>query len=127
MKNDATEPAAEATEEKLFDDWFDPIETILRSKVRGFLETMIEAELKAALARPRYGRRSEPIPDCATTTAIIGHRHGRRSRKLTGTFGQAEIVVPRARIARENSKTTDWKSKALRSYPRRTATIDALI
>jgi transposase-like protein len=83
--------------------------------------------LEAALARPRYGRRSEPIPDCATTTAIIGHRHGRRSRKLTGTFGQAEIVVPRARIAGENGKTTEWKSKALRSYQRRTATIDALI
>jgi transposase-like protein len=127
MKKDTTEPAAEATEEKLFDNWFDPVETILRSKVRGFLETMIEAELEAALARPRYGRRSEPIPDRATTTAIIGHRHGRRSRKLTGTFGQAEIVVPRARIAGENGKTTEWKSKALRSDQRRTATIDALI
>jgi putative transposase len=56
-----------------FGNWFDPVETILRSKVRGFLETMIEAELEAALARPRYGRRSEPIPDRATTTAIIGH------------------------------------------------------
>ena len=111
MKNDATEPAAEATEEKLFDTWFDPVETILRSKVRGFLETMIAAELEAALARPRYGRRSEPIPDCATTTAIIGHRHGRRSRKLTGTFGQAEIVAPRARIDGDNGKTTEWRAR----------------
>ncbi|MGP0057691.1 MAG: IS256 family transposase [Beijerinckiaceae bacterium] len=131
MKRDTTEPAAEATEDRLFDNWFDPVETILRSKVRGFLETMIEEELETALARPRYGRRPEPTPDSATTTAIVGHRHGRRTRKLTGTFGQIEISVPRARIgaaaAETTGKTTEWRSKALRSYQRRTATVDALI
>jgi putative transposase len=111
MKRDTTEAGAEATEDRLFDNWFDPVETILRSKVRGFLETMIEEELETALARPRYGRRSETAPDSATMTAIVGHRHGHRSRKLTGTFG----------------RTTEWKSKALRSYQRRTATVDALI
>jgi len=80
MKRDTTEPAGEATEEKLFDNWFDPVETILRSKVRGFLETMIEEELETALARPRYGRRSGTTPDAAATPTmtptIIGHRHG---------------------------------------------------
>ena len=53
MQRDTTEPAAEATEEKLFDNWFDPVETILRSKMRDFLETMIDEELETALARPR--------------------------------------------------------------------------
>jgi transposase-like protein len=127
MKRDTTELAAEATEEKLFDTWFDPVETILRGKVRGFLETMFEEELETALARPRYGRRLEPAPDSAPTTAIVGHRHGRRSRKLVGTFGRTEIALPRARIGAADGKTTEWKSKALRSYQRRTATIDALI
>ena len=55
MKKDTTGPAAEATEERLFDNWFDPVESTLRSRVRGFLETMIEEEL-AACRRPRYGR-----------------------------------------------------------------------
>ncbi len=131
MKRDTTEPAGEATEEKLFDNWFDPVETILRSKVRGFLETMIEEELETALTRPRYGRRFEPTSDSATTPTmtptIVGHRHGHRIRKLSGTFGQTEIAVPRARIAGEDGKTSEWKSKALRSYQRRTATIDAVI
>ena len=127
MKRDTTEPGAEATEEKLFDNWFDPVETILRSKVRGFLETMIEEELATALARPRYGRRSEPTSGSAAPPAILGHRHGRRARMLTGTFEQTEITVPRARITGEDGKTSEWKSKALRSYQRRTETIDAVI
>src|SRR5271154_5683881 len=131
MKRDTTEAAAEATEDRLFDNWFDPVETLLRSKVRGFLETMIEEELEAALARPRYGRRPEPAPGSVTTMAIVGHRHGRRTRKLTGTFGQTEISLPRARIVAADGETTgnttEWKSKALRSYQRRTATVDALI
>ena len=127
MKQDSTKEPALAAEGLLFDNWFDPVETILRSKVRGFLETMIEEELETALMRPRYGRRSEPTAETATMTAIVGHRHGRRIRKLTGTFGQTEIAVPRARIAGEDGKTSEWKSKALRSYQRRTATIDAVI
>jgi transposase-like protein len=35
--------------------------------------------------------------------------------------------MPRARIAAEDGRTSEWKSKALRAYQRRTATIDALI
>ena len=41
----------------LFDDWFDAIEDGVRTRVRGFIETMLEAELSEALSRPRYGRR----------------------------------------------------------------------
>ena len=127
MKSDTTRPVVTATEEKLFDNWFDPVEMILRSKVRGFLETMIEAELEAVLLRPRYGRRTGLTEQDDETAPAIGHRHGRRTRKLTGTFGQTEITVPRARISGNDGKTIEWKSKALRSYQRRTATVDALI
>jgi putative transposase len=74
MKKDTTKTPVDVADEKLFDKWFDPIETELRTKVRGFIETMIEEELEAALARPRYGRRSGPsVEDDAT--AIVGHRH----------------------------------------------------
>lgn len=123
MKRDTTGPAAEATEERLFDNWFDPVESTLRSRVRGFLETMIEEELAAVLGRPRYGR----LPEDEADKPLIGHRHGRRTRTLSGTFGQTEITVPRARIACEDGKSAEWKSKALRSYQRRTMTIDAVI
>lgn len=33
----------------------------------------------------------------------------------------------RARLVREDGRTTEWKSKALRAYQRRTATNDAII
>lgn len=36
----------------LFDNWFDPIETGLRTRVRDFLQAMLEAELDEALGRP---------------------------------------------------------------------------
>jgi hypothetical protein len=56
MKNDTTKTPIDVADEKLFDNWFDPIETELRTKVRGLIEAMIEEELEVALARPRYGR-----------------------------------------------------------------------
>jgi putative transposase len=58
---------------------------------------------------------------------VTGHRHGHRSRSLMGTFGRTEIEVPRARLDGVDGKTTEWKSKTLRAYQRRTLAADALI
>ncbi len=127
MKRDTTKAAAEAAEERLFDNWFDPIETVLRTKVRGLIETMVEEELEMALARPRYGRRTAPAAEDNAAEPMVGHRHGHRMRSLTGTFGPTRIAVPRARIIGEDGKTAEWKSKALRAYQRRTHAADALI
>ena len=46
----------------LLDDWFDPIEAGLPDRVREFIQTMIKAELEAALSRPRYSGRSKTDP-----------------------------------------------------------------
>ena len=119
--------AADVADERLFDNWFDPIETALRTKVRGFIETLVEEELETALARLRYGRRAEPAEADNPDEPMVGHRHGHRMRSLTGTFGPTHIAVPRARIIGKDGKTTEWKSKALRSYQRRTRAADALI
>jgi putative transposase len=127
MKKDTTKTVADVADERLFDNWFDPIETELRTKVRGFIEAMIEEELETALARPRYGRRSEQPAGDDVGAPIAGHRHGRRIRSLTGTFGRTEISVPRARIFGADGKSTEWKSKVMRSYQRRTRAADALI
>ena len=127
MKRDTTKSAADAADERLFDNWFDPIETALRTKVRGFIETLVEEELETALSRPRYGRRPEPPAEDHAAEPIVGHRHGHRMRSLTGTFGPTQIAVPRARIVGKDGKTTEWKSKALRAYQRRTRAADALI
>ncbi len=112
----------------LLDDWFDPIEAGLRDRVREFIQRMIEAELEAALSRPRYARRPKEASENADgASGITGHRHGHRSRSLLGTFGRVEIAVPRARLDSAEGKTTEWKSTALRAYQRRTQQADALI
>jgi transposase-like protein len=122
-KCDSTQPAEEASA-GLFDNWFDPIESALRDRVRGFIEDLIQDELEGVLARPRYGRRATEGDGVAGTS---GHRHGSRRRTLTGTFGKSEITVPRARLDTGDGKTAEWKSTALRAYQRRTLAADALI
>ena len=114
-------------EERLFDSWFDPIESAVRDRVRSFIEELIEGELAAVLARPRYGRRAKDSGCVETSAGIVGHRHGSRTRTLTGTFGRTEIAVPRARLMQPDGGTTEWKSKALRAYQRRTRAAEALI
>ena len=52
---DCVQPVDEAAS-RLFDNWFDPIETEVRARAREFIEELIREELDAALARPRYGR-----------------------------------------------------------------------
>lgn len=126
-KSANSQPATDTTV-YLFDDWFDPIEAGVRDRVRGFIEAMIEGELDSALLRPRYGRRPKLANEDADGSAgLTGHRHGHRSRSLTGTFGSVEITVPRARLNGEDGKTLEWKSKVLRAYQRRTLAAEALI
>ena len=118
------------TEEHLFDNWTDPLETEIRSRIRGFIEELIHEELDGVLARPRYGRHaknSKASADSAVVAGAAGHRHGSRRRTLMGTFGKVEIDVPRARLQGSDGKTSEWKSSALRTYQRRTVAADALI
>jgi putative transposase len=123
-KPDSLQLEAE-TAPHLFDDWFDPIESEVRGRARQFIEELIRGELDEALGRPRYGR--SKVAGDAERESVAGHRHGSRRRSLTGTFGPIEIDVPRARLKTAGGKTTEWKSKALRAYQRRTLVADALI
>ena len=123
-KPDSVQPATELAVD-LFDNWIDPIETEVRARARQFIEELIRGELDAALARPRYGR--SQMASNEAKAGVTGHRHGSRTRSLTGTFGPIEIAVPRARLATSEGKTSEWKSQALRAYQRRTLAADALI
>ena len=123
-KPESAQPAAEMAVD-LFDNWFDPIETEVRSRAREFIGELIRGELDDALARPRYQRGKKAADEGGA--AVSGHRHGSRTRSLTGTFGPIEISVPRARLKTAEGKTTEWKSQALRAYQRRTLAADVLI
>ena len=123
-KPDSLQPTTEMAVD-LFDNWFDPIETEVRARAREFIEELIRGELDAALARPHYGR--SKLAGNEGRAGVAGHRHGSRTRSLTGTFGPIEIAVPRARLTTSEGRTTEWKSQALRAYQRRTLAADALI
>src|SRR4051794_30207206 len=124
MISNITWARAGEAEGLLFDSWFDPIEDGLRAKVRGFIETMIEEELTTALSRPRYGRRQDGKE---AAVGVVGYRHGRRMRRLTGMFGATGIVGPRAPLRCAKRGGGGGKSAALRAYQRRTLAADALI
>src|SRR5215203_7145822 len=110
--------SADAGEPALFAGaaWFDPIEAGLRGRIRGFIEELVEQELAEALGRQRYER-----------GGALGHRHGRRERRLTGSFGPVEIAVPRARLRAEDGSSREWRSAVLPRYARRTRQLEALI
>jgi transposase-like protein len=101
----------------LGEDWFDPLETAVRGRIRGFIEEMLEAELHAALQRGRYDRHG--------TTR--GHRHGHRARQLVGTFGRVTLSVPRARLAGADDQTSEWRNQTIPAYRRLTKRAEALI
>jgi len=128
MKTDTTKATAEAAEGTLFlgDDWFDPLESGVRTRIRGFIEELLEAELDVALGRDRYQR---PRRDRRRRPAGVGagHRHGHRERGLMGTFGPVTVRVPRARLEAPDGKTAEWKNATIPAYQRRTKRADALI
>src|SRR3954470_18718117 len=96
--------------------WFDPIETELRERIRGFLEEMVEQEATAALGRGRYQR-----------GAAAGYRNGTRSRQLLGSFGPVEIALPRAGLLPADGTSREWRSAVLPRYARMTRQVEALI
>ncbi len=97
--------------------WFDPLETAVRGRIRGFIEEMLEAELNAALQRGRYDRHGP----------TRGHRHGHRARQLVGTFGPVTLSVPRARLAGADGRTSEWRNQTIPAYRRLTKRAEALI
>jgi putative transposase len=109
--------ATTETQPFLGEYWFDPLETAVRGRIRGFIEEMLEAELHAALQRGRYDRQG--------TTR--GHRHGHRARQLVGTFGPVTLSVPRGRLAGADGRTSEWRNQTIPAYRRLTRRAEALI
>lgn len=127
MTTDSIKPTmgAPAGEHFLCDDWFDPLETGVRTRIRGFIEELLEAELDAALGRNRYERPQMDGGD--SPMGAVGSRHGHRERGLMGAFGATRIRVPRARLATPDGKTAEWRNATIPAYQRRTKRADALI
>jgi transposase-like protein len=93
----------------------DTIEAVMRERVRGVLEAIIEEELEAALGAPRSARVGETRQ---------GYRHGTRTRTLTTSLGPTSIAMPRARLQAADGTTTEWRSATVGRYQRRTTRVD---
>ena len=86
--------------------WFDPIEAGLRGRIRGFIEELVEQELAEALGRQRYAR-----------GGALGHRHGRRERRLTGSFGPVEIACRGPGCGRGTARRANGAAPCCRATP----------
>ena len=89
----------------------------LRSRVReGFVE-LLEAELCSALGAGRHER----------SQARRGYRHGSEEREISTEGGTVLLEVPRGRVFAEDGKTSEFQSKVLPRYQRRTARVEEAI
>jgi len=96
----------------------DTIEQYMREEVREKLEKIIEEEVMLALGAGRYERVGEERR---------GYLHGKRQRTLTTSLGPTRFEMPRARLKIEDGGTTEWSSRIVPRYQRRTRRIDEAI
>jgi transposase-like protein len=89
----------------------------LRGKIQEALLTLFEEELATVLGAAKGER--------AATRA--GYRHGATARTLTTGLGVVALPLPRARLFTPEGGTTEWTSRLLPRYQRRTAAVDAAI
>jgi putative transposase len=129
MTRDSTTTAAPepGSDILLGENWADALESGVRERIRGFIEELVEAELETALARGRYQRHRACTAAGGSASGALGHRHGRRERTLTGTFGAVTVSVPRARLRTPEGGTVEWRNATIPAYRRRTRRADALI
>jgi transposase-like protein len=96
----------------------DSLEMAMRLRIRDTIEELVKEELDAALGAAKSARVGEQRQ---------GYRHGTRERTLTTSLGPASFARPRARIEQADGTRTEWRSKTVRRYERRTARVDEAI
>ncbi len=93
------------------------LEHQLQQQVRDAIETVLEAELTAALGSRRHER----------TAGRAGYRHGAIERTVTTREGPRRLRVPRGRIRQADGTSREFHSHLLPRYARRTREGDAAI
>jgi len=106
-----------AVEEEGFAWGPDTIETEIRERIRGMIETIVDEELEAALGAGRSQR----------VGVRAGYRHGARERQLTTSLGKTTIQLPRARLKGSDGAESEWHSRIIPRYQRRTERVDAAL
>ena len=92
------------------------LELQLRRHVRQAIETVLEAELAAALGSARHGTQGTP-PELSPRAL---------ERMITTSDGLCELQVPRG-VHQKDGTTKEFRSQLLPRYARRTRDVDAAI
>jgi putative transposase len=96
----------------------DTIEAEIRNRIRGMIQTIVEEELESTLGAGRSQRIGE---------ARTGYRHGTRERQLTTSLGKTTIALPRARLKSADGAESEWHSRIIPRYQRRTERVDGAL
>jgi putative transposase len=107
-----------AIEEEGFAWGPDTIEAEIRDRVGGMIEAIVEEELEARLGAARSQR---------VGAARTGYRHGARERQLTTSLGKTTIKLPRARLKGADGMESEWQSRIIPRYQRRTVRVDTAL
>ena len=96
------------------------LETIIRQRARGLIDTIVEDELEAALGA---------APAARVGLARQGDCHGTRERTLTTSLGPTTFAMPRARARGVTSEggTAEWRSERVPRDQRRSERVDEAI
>ncbi|MDD5707973.1 MAG: IS256 family transposase [Kiritimatiellae bacterium] len=93
------------------------LQSLLRGKILGTVEQILEEELGAALGCERHERTEERR----------GYRNGAHTRRITTEVGAMTMRVPRGRLQRADGTTAEFESHVLPRYARRTRRVDEAI
>lgn len=93
------------------------IEELIRDRVRGLLEEVLEEEVEGALGAGRSCRGKDRL----------GYRHGSKPRSLTTSSGKVRLGVPRARLVRGDGEYEEWRSQMLPRYRRSTPEVEQAV
>src|SRR6516225_2554233 len=96
----------------------DTIEAEMRERIRAMIEAIVEEELESTLGAGKSQRVGE---------AQTGYRHGVRERQLTTSLGKTTIRLPRARLTGANGADSEWHSRVIPRYQRRTERVDGAL
>jgi putative transposase len=107
-----------AIEEEGFGWGPDTIEAEIRGRIRGMIEAIVEEELETTLGAGRSQR---------VGAVRVGYRHGARERQLTTSLGKTTITLPRARLKGGEGAESEWHSRIIPRYQRRTERVDAAL
>jgi transposase-like protein len=107
-----------AAEEEGFTWGPDTIEAEIRGRIRGMIEAIVEQELEATLGAGRSQR---------VGAGRTGYRHGARERQLTTSLGKTTIMLPRARLKEADGEESEWHSRIIPRYQRRTERVDSAL